>query len=112
MYPDSETVSTAEWLAPGSEWVLFAQGVRVGRLTASATGLAEDFCVPRPTISGRVELVPNAVSAELLMALPAYAASERTYDPLSGPPSRLRSAGRLPESRFGRHSPPGRGMAP
>ncbi len=72
---------TAELLAPGSEWVLFAQGVRVGRLTATTTGLAEEFCVPRPTISGTVELVPNAVSAELLMALPADAVSERAYDP-------------------------------
>ena len=71
----------AELLAPGSEWVLFAQGVRVGRLTATATGLNEDFCVPRPTISGTVELVPNAMSAELLMALPADVASDRTYDP-------------------------------
>ena len=72
---------TAELLPPGSEWVLFAQGVRVGRLTATTTGLAEDFCVPRPTISGTVEMVPNAVSAELLMALPADWASERAYDP-------------------------------
>ncbi len=72
---------TTELLAPGSEWVLFAQGVRVGRMTATATGLDEDFCVPRPTISGTVELVPYAGSAELLMALPAGTAAGRTYDP-------------------------------
>lgn len=72
---------TAELLATGSEWVLFAQGVRVGRLTGTATGLDEDYCVPRPTISGTVELVPSAIGVELLMALPADAASERAYDP-------------------------------
>lgn len=72
---------TAELLAPGSEWVLFAQGVRVGRLTATSSGLDEQYCVPRPTISGVVELVPNAISVDLLMALPAHAASERAYDP-------------------------------
>ena len=71
----------AELLAPGSEWVLFAQGVRVGRLTATATGLAEDFCEPRPTISGTVELVPSAAGVEFVMALPADAASGRAYDP-------------------------------
>jgi hypothetical protein len=72
---------TTELLATGSEWVLFAQGVRVGRLTATTTGLDEDYCVPRPTISGTVELVPSAIGVELLMALPTDAASERAYDP-------------------------------
>ena len=68
---------TAELLAPGSEWVLFAQGVRVGRLTATSAGLNEEYCVPRPTISGVVELVPSAIGVELLMALPAQAAAPR-----------------------------------
>ena len=72
---------TTELLAPGSEWVLFAQGVRVGRLTATATGLDEDFCVPRPTISGTVELVPYAATAERFLALPASVVSDRAYDP-------------------------------
>ena len=72
---------TSELLAPGSEWVLFAQGVRVGSLTATATGLAEDFCVPRPTITGTVELVPNAATAQRFLALPASVASDRTYEP-------------------------------
>jgi len=71
---------TAELLAPGSEWVLFAQGVRVGRLTATSAGLNEEYCVPRPTISGVVELVPSAIGVELLMALPAQAASARAYN--------------------------------
>jgi hypothetical protein len=72
---------TAELLAPGSEWVLFAEGVRVGRMTATAAGLDEDFCVPRPTISGTVELVPNAAASQRFLALPASAVSDRTYDP-------------------------------
>jgi len=72
---------TSEFLALGSEWVLFSQGVRVGRLTATETGIAEDFCVPRPTISGTVELVPNAADAQRFLALPASVAADRTYDP-------------------------------
>ena len=72
---------TSELLAPGSEWVLFAEGVRVGRMTATAAGLDEDFCVPRPTISGTVELVPNAAASQRFLALPASAVSDRTYDP-------------------------------
>ena len=38
---------TAELLAPGSEWVLFAQGVRVGRLTRPEERRAGKQCRSR-----------------------------------------------------------------
>lgn len=63
----------------GSRWTLFAEGVRVGSLTASEVGVDNAFCVPRATVTGTVELVPSAASATRLMALPADAAAERSY---------------------------------
>lgn len=65
--------------APGTEWILFAEGVRVGRLIADETGTAADFCPPRPTVSGVVETVPPASSADRFIALPAQVASDRPY---------------------------------
>lgn len=66
-------------LAPGSEFILFSGGVRVGRLTAVETGVDDRFCLPRPTVTGTVELVPDAVGARRLMAVPAAAAQERPF---------------------------------
>lgn len=71
----------AQLLAPGQEFVLFSEGVRVGRLVADATGVDDDFCVPRPTVSGVVELVTSAANATQFLALPAAQASQRTYAP-------------------------------
>jgi len=70
---------TQELLSPGSEWTLFSQGVRVGRLIATTVGLNESFCVARPTVTGTVELVPSASTATRLMALPAAVTSNRSY---------------------------------
>jgi len=65
--------------AAGSEWILFAEGVRVGRMVADAVRPADDFCGSRATISGVVELVPTAATAERLLALPADNARDWEY---------------------------------
>jgi len=67
-------------LAQGSEFILFSEGVRVGRLVAEATGVDDRFCVPRPTVSGTIELVPSATNATQFLALPAGPATDRTYE--------------------------------
>jgi hypothetical protein len=69
----------SQMLAPGSEWILFSEGVRVGRMTATENGLDESFCVPRPTVTGTVELVPEAANAKKFMALPSAVARGRPY---------------------------------
>ena len=71
---------TAQRLAPGSEWVLFSQGARVGRMTAVETGVDDRFCTARPTVSGTVELIPSASEVTRLTALPAEVARSRGYD--------------------------------
>lgn len=65
--------------AVGSEWVLFSEGVRVGRMVVASTGLAEGYCGSRSTVSGIIEVVPTAAEAERLLALPADEASSRAY---------------------------------
>jgi hypothetical protein len=78
--------STAEGAATGSEWILFADGVRVGRMTADRTGIAEGFCTSTTTVTGTVELVPGASGVERLLALPvseAGAAPFGTFRPLA-----------------------------
>ena len=66
----ASTASSAA-IAEGSEWILFAEGARVGRLTADQTGLASEYCATTPTLSGTVELVPGATAVERVLALPA-----------------------------------------
>ncbi|MCG6958014.1 MAG: hypothetical protein LJF04_18635 [Gemmatimonadetes bacterium] len=72
---------TDEVLSPGTDLVLFSEGVRVGRMTVDSTGVDRRFCVARPTVTGMVELVPDASGAERLMALPEAAAANRPYEP-------------------------------
>jgi hypothetical protein len=68
-------------LAPGTELVLFAEGVRVGRLTVAGSGVDKGFCDPRATVTGPVEIVPAAADARRLMALPTATAGARPYAP-------------------------------
>jgi hypothetical protein len=68
-----------EVLSVGSEWVLFSEGVRVGRMVADETSPATGFCGSRRVLSGVVELVPAAAAAERLLALPTEDARERAY---------------------------------
>lgn len=82
-FPDSAFPSDTERLealtALGSEWILFSEGVRVGRLVVDAADIVDGFCGPRARVSGIVELVPAAAGAERLLALPADDARERAY---------------------------------
>ncbi len=84
-FPSDEAVPgyrayfTRHLLARGTRLVLFADGVRVGHLTVARTGVDRGYCVARPTVTGLVELVPDAASADRLLALPDSAASRRPY---------------------------------
>jgi hypothetical protein len=63
----------------GSEWMLFAEGVRVGRLVVDERGTSSDLCTPRTSVSGVVELVPEAAGAGRFMALHSADARTRVY---------------------------------
>jgi hypothetical protein len=73
--------ATARLLSPGSDFVLFSGGVRVGHMKVSSTGVDSSYCVPRPTVTGVVEVVPEAAGAQRFMALPPSAAATRPYEP-------------------------------
>jgi hypothetical protein len=80
------TTSTGEGAAVGSEWILFSEGARVGRMTADRTGTAEGFCGAAATVSGTLELVPGAGAVERFLALPvseARAAPFEQFRPLA-----------------------------
>jgi len=74
--------SIASGAVEGSEWILFAEGVRVGRMTADAVGPAEQFCATTPALTGTVELVPSAGAIERLAALPAAEAGGVQHQPV------------------------------
>ena len=76
-----ELQRVAELTAEGSEWTLFADGVRVGTLTVEETSQSAAYCPARSTLSGTVELVPSASATERLLALPASVGEARAYDP-------------------------------
>ncbi|MDX1645778.1 MAG: hypothetical protein R3304_01445 [Longimicrobiales bacterium] len=84
-FPDPRYPRDASRLArlaePGSEWVLFSEGVRVGRMIADTSGTAEEFCGAGPRISGVVELIPTAAAVERLLAFPAADADGRAAEP-------------------------------
>jgi hypothetical protein len=79
--PDFRERLTDELLSPGTNLVLFSEGVRVGRMTVDSTGVDRRFCVARPTVTGTVELVPDAAGVRRLMALPEAAAAKSPYEP-------------------------------
>jgi hypothetical protein len=66
-------------LSPGAEIVLFAQGARVGRLMVAKTGLDETICIPRPMVTGVVELTPAAAQAQRFIGLFDTAATRRPH---------------------------------
>ena len=74
-FPDPRFVDDAdriaELTAPGSEWAVFSEGVRVGRLIVESATNAIGYCGARTEITGVVELVATAVEAERLLAMPA-----------------------------------------
>ncbi|MFN0009830.1 MAG: hypothetical protein ACKVXR_18195 [Planctomycetota bacterium] len=65
----------------GSEWILLAEGVRVGRMTAETIGPAEGFCPATLAVSGTVEIVPSAAAVERFIALPATEVAGVSYEP-------------------------------
>lgn len=79
--PELRARIVAELLGPGTEFILFAHGVRVGRLVVDSTGPAGAYCGRPPAVSGPVELIPAAANADRFMALPAGTASDRPYQP-------------------------------
>jgi hypothetical protein len=74
--------STAGGAVEGSEWVLFADGVRVGRVTVDDIGVAREYCGAAVTLAGTVELVPDASAAERVLALPVAEAGGAPFEPL------------------------------
>ena len=62
-----------------SEWILFSEGVRIGRMVAQEVWIDERYCTPRPAISGRVELVSEATNVEHLIALPNAFSASRSF---------------------------------
>jgi hypothetical protein len=71
----ASSASTSAGATVDSEWILFAEGVRVGRLTVDSVGAAEQYCPSTPSLSGTVELVPTASAVASVLALPATVAS-------------------------------------
>ena len=78
-YPEDQD-RLASLSAPGSEWILFSEGVRIGRLVVDASGPAEGFCGDRLALSGVVEVVPGAAGAERLLALPPEEGERRARE--------------------------------
>ncbi|HSM62218.1 MAG TPA: hypothetical protein VK849_15525 [Longimicrobiales bacterium] len=72
-------------LAPGTELVLFSEGVRVGRMTVASTVIDETLCVPHPVAVGVAELLPGASQVERLMALRDTSADDRPFGDYAPP---------------------------
>ncbi len=70
-----------ELLTPGTEFMLFAAGARVGRMIALETGVDNRYCQSRPTVTGVVEMLPSALAADRFLALPISRAGARGYSP-------------------------------
>jgi len=83
MRPDgfaaATTTSTGAGLTQGSEWILFNEGVRVGRLTVDAVDVASEYCPATAALAGTVEVVPTAGAFEKVVALPAERARGAEY---------------------------------
>ena len=79
LFATEDSVRLSTLVTEGSEWILFAEGVRVGRLTAATVGTEVETCTPRASVSGRVELLPDASGAERFLALSADEAARREY---------------------------------
>lgn len=84
-FPDPGFPEDAERLAtltaPGAEWIVFSEGVRIGRLTVERAGPAQGYCDSRTALSGVLEVVPSAAEAERMLALPASYAETRPREP-------------------------------
>lgn len=88
----------ATLLAPGTEFTLFADGVRVGTLVSDSARVGAGWCRPTPLVEGIPELVPAAAAATRFLALargsdtpawPHAAGAFPTATAAHGPASRL-----------------------
>ena len=69
---DSARVAQARSaMAAGSEWVLFASGVRVGTATVTSVGTSSETCGLSLEAEATPQLLPAAATADRLLALPA-----------------------------------------
>ena len=67
--------------AAGSTFTLFADGVRVGTLTAAGYGADARYCGARPRVRGPIELVPDAAaSTSAFLALPSDIGASFAYE--------------------------------
>lgn len=64
----------------GSEWVLFASGVRVGAATATGPTSDPTACGPDLALTALPQLLPDAADTQRFVALPAAEAGSRPYD--------------------------------
>lgn len=69
-----------ESLAAGSEWTLFASGVRVGTATVTGVVPADDSCGLDFVAEAARQLLPAAASVDRLLALPAEVADEWPFE--------------------------------
>ncbi len=67
-------------LGADSEWILFAAGVRVGTATVSGTRASSQVCGLGMVLDAVPRLLPAAVNADRLLALPATLAGEWPFD--------------------------------
>ncbi|MEJ2206449.1 MAG: hypothetical protein P8170_20345 [Gemmatimonadota bacterium] len=67
------------FLSPGQALTLFAEGVRVGRLTVTDTDVDLEQCVAKPRVRGIVELVPDAANVDHVLALTGPEATRRPF---------------------------------
>ncbi|MEX2465632.1 MAG: hypothetical protein WD995_01895 [Gemmatimonadota bacterium] len=71
--------ATVDRLRVGTEWVLFASGVRVGAATATATATDPDACGMDLVLTAQPELLPAAADTERFLALSVEVADARPY---------------------------------
>jgi hypothetical protein len=73
-----------ERFPPGSEFVLFAEGTRVGSFLATeAMDPLGDYCLLRPRVRGIVELVPQAAETQDFLAIAEAHAGSFSHGPLA-----------------------------
>lgn len=82
---DYRSAFARRYLTPGSEFVLFAEGTRVGTLRADDVTTEEGFCPPRPAAEGMLEVVPDASRATRFLALSAEEAGDAPYGDFDAP---------------------------
>ena len=78
--PKGDSAFAADHLLAGSEFILFAEGLRVGRTRIDHIDTDSSFCTLRPAVSGIVELLPAAAGTTRFLALAGDAATTYPYE--------------------------------